>query len=466
MTAQDEMETGKEPIDAVFETEALDNLDNASGPEPSPQKARTRWARLAFNLIILVSLGGLIAYGVWNYQKAEQENAALQAQLSSLTETLTTGLTEQRAELDVLAAQTARLDLFSEKLSALEATQSNSPPIFEGDDNLQFTAILPRLEALESVLDVTVENDQAYSVTLADLGERIGMKASEISDLEQIVRGVETRLAALEGQGEALSNTDRQSIDAALQVLTERVDALQVRQAETMPRSEEMPTRAADMGEDNTDGVIIETDRPEGPLLAEDNDLEAEPSTASAEAPLFQARVQPDQAALALISIERAAEQGMPFREDFETLKSAMPEASDIQILVTTASVGINTIAELQRAFDMAYTEARMTLDDRQRLKPQQNWAWLDRLFGGQVEVRRRNPDFDQLIAGLETAQAAIEDQSLALAIEILSELEDKEMNNSFAPWLETARQHLELKAALTALRADLLQAEESLENL
>lgn len=162
------------------------------------------------------------------------------------------------------------------------------------------------------------------------------------------------------------------------------------------------------------------------------------------------------EAALALSTIEAAARRGQGFAAALTNLQAVRPDAPSLGVLEPIALDGAPTLSALKGRF------GQMAEAVRQAARPvgEGNGALsvAERLFGDAIEVRREGEP--AVVATLEAARAALDEDDLGGAISALETLEEPALAAA-QPWLEDARARRTLERALDGLRLALMREDE-----
>ena len=155
------------------------------------------------------------------------------------------------------------------------------------------------------------------------------------------------------------------------------------------------------------------------------------------------------EAALALSGIEAASRRGLPFGNDYHTLRTALPKLDAVRQLGPVAETGAPTLAALSDEFAKASEAARRAVP----AGDEGRFGWLNRVFGGAVTVRKADgTDDGDPFALLSRAEDALQDGDLAGAVTYTGRL-DGPPAAEMAAWTEAAKRRISLETSLEALR-------------
>ncbi len=408
---------------------------------PQPRKG----AGGVLALAVMVGLGALGVGGYWLYRSgglslfapasrqqeqaaalsalkgelasAQRKAAALKGRLKGL-EGAVKALREQnvamRQKLEKVASAAA-VQQVQERIAALEqGTKANSRGLAETAARLNDLA--GRFSALSASLEKAAASGEAPSAAVASAA----MKAEELrQEVERRMTALQQRLAAVEKALKAGPGASAEDLQALRRQLAEQEKALEALRAEA------------------ADGA-----RKAAAALAAVEQLKAHPP---------KAVIAPPPAGVAYAALRRKAASGAPFAKELKALQPWLPTMMELlgsDEIEKVAAAGAPPRTELEKrlaALAAAHAERRRKALEQERASGLSGAlkARLSRL------VKVRKADEADWPAALEAARKALQDGSLAAAINILRAQPGKPPQD-IAAWIEDARRRMIVDKALS----------------
>jgi hypothetical protein len=386
-----------EPIDAQFEP-ATDFSAKRGGPG---------WAGLAAASILAAVTGGAIA------MIGDRFNTSAPASLARDVKTLRTEREQLSLEVAALADEQAALKtaMGGADLTALlgeldRASRRLDEALISGTGPKSLSALDARLAAIEAADTKGPATNRDVSRALASLAARIDAAETALANARNDARAIDTLAVRLT------------QAEATLEMLR------------------------------TTPGGTARSDLESGRVVS---DLRAEEARARDAA---RRSADTTSAALALASIERAAQRGASFESDYRALRALRPASEPVRALGAVAPLGAPLASELKSGFVKAERVARRALPE----EADRGLGWLKSLFGDAVRVRTKD-GADSSIEALEAARAAVAAENFEGALAALTPLTG-DAGAAMADWRAGAERRVALDNALADLRADLTAEE------
>lgn len=155
-------------------------------------------------------------------------------------------------------------------------------------------------------------------------------------------------------------------------------------------------------------------------------------------------------ASLALLALERAVDEGVPYADELDVLAGLAPDTASLDGLRASASTGAPTLSSLKAEFSPAVRNALAASDSS---NPTGLMARISKL----ISVRPATPQPGQRPAAvISRAEAALEKDNLKSSVQELGSLEDGAAN-AFADWISKAQRRLDASNAIEELNELLL---------
>ena len=316
--------------------------------------------------------------------------------------------------------------------------------------------------------DDTATGIAALTDRQADLANRIDALEEQLSDVTAQIDSLSGTVDALRSAAPETDTPAQRSVvnDDAIADLSARIDAIEEGMA-NQPETSSLidPQRIA-----NLEAALQTLDSESAPTSAELASLRQEVSSlrsriqqlASAQSALeetsAQTATQADaarrsattaaQSALAIASIENAITTGTDFRASAQRLQELQPSSEAVATLARLSGSPVQSLDTLQTRFDALKDEA-LDRDSEAAGEP----GWVDTFFGDMVSVRRGGGN-SVVPAILSEAAAALEAGELQQAASTVEGL-PAESRAVYAGWLTDARNRIEAREAIDALRLE-----------
>jgi len=332
-------------------------------------------------------------------------------------------------------------------------------PLTAGNSNTEITALSSRLDQLQNDLTTLQSQEEDARQSVLDRLAALENKPAPAAVDDQVIADLQARLAVLESAAPSGAPDD-----GALTALTQRLDQLDTQilalkgtatpapadeeRLQTLERRLAALERAASADRGTSQPSLVVTDR----LEAMTRDLAALEArllaleTRQTDSPKTSAL------ALALLALDSAAQSGAPFEREWRTLSQLLPQNADVHMLASLARTGVPGRAALVRRFTTALPAIRAAAGQDPAAKPGV-MGKMKGAFGSLISVRRVDDKATGVDAVLARAEAALHDQDLAGAINMLEKL-DTGARKAAQGWLTQAQARLSLEQALARLKA------------
>jgi len=155
-------------------------------------------------------------------------------------------------------------------------------------------------------------------------------------------------------------------------------------------------------------------------------------------------------AGLALLSLQRAVDEGTPYADELSVIERLAPEAGTLTALRASANQGTPTLASLKIQFAPAVRNALAATDGKKA-------SGILGRFQKLISVRPATPQQgDRPAAVISRAEAKLEKDELSAAVQELSALSGGAAE-AFSDWMSQAQQRIDASSAIEALNDALL---------
>lgn len=349
----------------------------APAAEPVPLPTARRASVIAAGLVgAIIALGGY--FGLYYGGVLPNDRNAIVDTVSSDVEDLDRRVAIVKSNLGRVARRdnskelTERITEVEDAVKELGADPKNALVRRVADAEAKIEKLGQDLEGAPTVTEIdarltAMENKLAElgSATATGAGEAAGDVAARLSDIEKRIEAVEARPAVVTPDGKPVD-------DAAMKVLTDRIDALNKQMQETTATVAELSkTGAAEdaAGLKDVDAALAslrsDLDKLNGSLAGVTSDVGArldafEKSMASRDTQELRGMARTTAGALAVAALQKAADSGSPFANELAALTPLVDKKADLGVLKSHAATGVPKLATLQAGF-AATTNAIMT---------------------------------------------------------------------------------------------------------
>lgn len=447
MSSDTEPETDTpDPIDADFEPAVLVDPTSTTGP------GGPGWLALGGMGIIAALLGGAIASGldrtggsasyapntlVSDVEVLSASKDALEAQLADLTNALQNAEAKLSREISATAAAAGDGEAIASLTADIASLNARLDSLSLGPDGdgLDLGVFQERLDALEMADQDDVTSPRLMNRAVTALRLRVEDLEAQIAEPGVPGEAAGADISDLVARLEALEVGDGGATEEAILALRSDLDLLTARVDTDVPSAEET--------------ARLQT------WVDELREKEAQAASAQSDTRSATTSV------LALLSIESAARQGLPFQTPLAELSRALPGNTVIADLEPLAASGAPTLPVLIRDFQSAKSAAAIAVQQVTEADDDagDGWGWVRSIFGDAVEIRRTDAEPVETSDPIAAAEAALKAQNLRAAVAEIETLSGAGAD-AFANWKRGAEARLALESGLDTLRLTLLGAE------
>jgi hypothetical protein len=334
-------------------------------------------------------------------------------------------------------------------LGALPFGPQNAVTPLTGDTKKDVEAMRGQIDLLKSGSANSLKSLQdrlaKIEKTLAARGDEDGKLTARLDKLEAAGVAVSDK-----GAGEASANAEFKSDLAALKSETETLRA----QGEQLTKDlEKIGSATGQAGAPGVDAAALSA------MSSRVNDLEKQLGSLAGRQQTTSNDAQLAALAVALASLEQAADRGAAYSDELDTLKSLTPAGSnmaraDLKALEAGALTGVQSQAQLVQSF-ARYRRAALDA----AVAPKSD-ALIDQITSrarSLVRVRPSGPqEGDGTVAVLSRVEGQLKDGNLAKAVEEAASLKGK-VASAIDPWISTANARLSVDRELANLRREML---------